>query len=460
MKNILHDINFFKTLLEALPNPIFYKDAEGVYKFCNTAFANYLGLEIDEIVDKTVFDIAPYELAKVYAEADRKMIENLQYQVYESRVKYADNTYHDVIFSKAAHIDDTGKVLGLVGIIQDISEKKAMEREVQMHYQLKDVFLKLNHDIILFSDEKSLLDALLIQVMSIFSACDQASVLEISDNEYLTVLAYSGYREEDMANFILPLDKSFMWQDVTGNIQSAHIVNNIKEYVSQGIQDVAIPLSGKPVQSSLIVPIWINEKLKWIFSLDSSDDQVYTEIDRKVADFIRDELPIVYRIFELYLKTLEMSRFDTLTGLINRRYFDEKHIEIHQHSDETLEPYTIGMFDLDGLKHVNDLYGHAAGDAYLIAFSEFISHADIGAELIARVGGDEFVGIFENCDPETLQLKLLEVRKAFETFAITSAPHKYYGSFSFGLATYTSDSKDRTKLFQIADLRMYKDKKR
>ena len=124
MKNIIHDINFFKTLLEALPNPIFYKDAEGVYRFCNTAFANYLGLEIDEIVDKTVFDIAPLELAQIYADADRKMMENKQYQVYESRVKYADNTYHDVIFSKAAHIDDDGHVMGLVGIIQDVSEKK------------------------------------------------------------------------------------------------------------------------------------------------------------------------------------------------------------------------------------------------------------------------------------------------------------------------------------------------
>ncbi len=460
MKNIIHDINFFKTLLEALPNPIFYKDAEGVYRFCNTAFANYLGLEIDEIVDKTVFDIAPLELAQIYADADRKMMENKQYQVYESRVKYADNTYHDVIFSKAAHIDDDGHVMGLVGIIQDVSEKKAVEREVQMHYQLKDVFLKINHDIILFSDEKSLLDALLVQVMSIFSACDQASVLEISDNAYLTVLAYSGYREEDMANFILPLDKSFMWQDVTGKIQTSHIINNIKEYVSQGIQDVAIPLSGRPVQSSLIVPVWINEKLKWIFSLDSSDNQVYSETDRKVADFIREELPIVYRIFELYLKTLEMSRYDTLTGLINRRYFDEKHIEIHRNSDETLEPYTIVMFDLDGLKHVNDLYGHAAGDAYLIAFSDYIRSADIGAEFIARVGGDEFVGIFVNSDVDKLLLKLSEVRKAFETLSITSAPHKYYGSFSFGLATYTSDSKDRSKLFQIADMRMYKDKKR
>jgi len=460
MNALIQNLNFFRTLLEALPNPIFYKDADGIYRFCNSAFANFLGLDIENIVGKTVYDIAPLELAKVYDEADQELLRSLRYQVYESRVKYADGSYHDVTFSKAAHIDEHGKAVGLVGILEDISVKKEMAREVQMHYQLKDIFLKLNHDIMTFTDEKQLLDALLLQVMSLYNACDQASVLEISDNEHLTVLAYSGYHDEDMANFVLPLDKSFMWQDVTGNIHSAHVVNNIKEYIAQGIQDVALPLSGRPIQSSLIVPVWIDEKLKWIFSLDSSDDFIFTETDRKVADFIREELPLVYRIFELYLKTLEMSRYDALTGLINRRYFDEKHIEYHQLAQREHAEYIIVIFDLDGLKQINDLYGHPAGDAYLIAFSDFIRDAKLGTGCLARVGGDEFVGLFVDLDNRVLELKLAEARKKFQTTNISSKPHNFYGSFSFGSATYPYDSDDRSKLFQIADLRMYKDKRR
>ncbi len=95
-----------------------------MYRFCNEAFLDYLGLAKDEIISKSVYDVAPKDLADIYFKADQDLMNSKGKQVYEASVKYADGTIHDVIFSKAAHLDDDNNPLGLVGVMQDITEKK------------------------------------------------------------------------------------------------------------------------------------------------------------------------------------------------------------------------------------------------------------------------------------------------------------------------------------------------
>lgn len=459
-RNYFQNFDFFKALLEALPNPIFYKDRAGYYRFCNVAFLNFTGLKLEAIIDKTVFDIAPPELAKVYDDADQSVYDEAFVQVYEARILHADGTLHDVIFSKAVHFDQNDEPLGIVGIIQDVTEKKEALREVEMLHKLKDVFLYLNQAMISYENEHELLNALLRQVQSIFVKCTQATVLELSHNDILTVLAHVGFYDSDMSDFQIPLSESFILKDFNDEFLSAHIVNDIVAFTNQGHKEVALPLSNKPVQSSLVVPIWINDKLKWIFSLDSSENNIYNETDRKVADYIREQLPLLYRIYELYLRILRLSQFDELTKLINRRHFDTLHENLFKQSMLENKQYALVLFDLDGLKHVNDLYGHQAGDAYLIAFSNWLKSAPIEGECYARLGGDEFVGLFPNVPADLLTLKLNDLRKSFEKIAIVDIPHVYYGSFSFGVSSYPDDTDNRSKLFQIADVRMYKDKKR
>ncbi len=456
----IKNFDFFKALLEALPNPIFYKDRSGYYRFCNSAFIKFLGLEMSEIIDKNVYEIAPPELAEIYDKADQEVYNQDNVQIYESKIKHADGTLHDVIFSKAVHFDQHHEAIGIVGIMQDVTEKKEAQREVDMLHKLKDAFLYLSQAMMQYESEQELLNALLIQVQSIFAKCTQATVLQSNNCDTLTVIAQIGYEDEDMLNFTIPLKESFILRDFEDKIIAAHIINNIIEFTNQGHKKVALPLSKIPVQSSLVVPIWINDDLKWIFALDSSENHAYTETDRNVADYIREQLPLVYRIHELYLKTLRLSRYDDLTKLINRQYFDTLHEDCYHKSMQEDTNYSLVLFDLDGLKHVNDLYGHQAGDAYLIAFANWLKAALIDGDCYARLGGDEFVGLFYNITTEELTEKIKSLRKTFEIIPIVELPHVYFGSFSFGVSNFPADSDNRSKLFQIADLRMYKDKRR
>jgi len=122
---------FLDYLLETIPSPVFYKDAEGRYTGCNSAFEKYIGLSKDDLIGKSVFDISPRDLAEVYHAKDKELFTKPGMQVYESQVRFADGTNHDVIFQKATLVDRSGKVQGLIGIILDITERKGIEHALQ-----------------------------------------------------------------------------------------------------------------------------------------------------------------------------------------------------------------------------------------------------------------------------------------------------------------------------------------
>ena len=128
-RKLLRDqLQFLQVLIDTIPTPIFYKDAEGKYLGCNKAFETYLGMSRAELVGKSVYDIAPPRLAYIYHRADMELLRTPTVQVYESSVVYADGSVHDVVFSKAVFFDADGKAGGLVGTFLDITERRLVER--------------------------------------------------------------------------------------------------------------------------------------------------------------------------------------------------------------------------------------------------------------------------------------------------------------------------------------------
>lgn len=125
-----NQLQFLQVLIDAIPAPIFYKDAEGIYSGCNRAFEAFLGKPREEIVGRSVYGVSPGPQARVYHEKDMELMHQRGHQVYESSVVYADGTLHDVIFNKAAYETKDGQLGGLIGVILDITERKALEREL------------------------------------------------------------------------------------------------------------------------------------------------------------------------------------------------------------------------------------------------------------------------------------------------------------------------------------------
>ena len=118
--------------VDTMPVPVFIKDRERRYIACNKAFEHYIGLPAGEIIGKTVYDIAPEEMAAIYEKADIAHLEKGGTDTYETRVRYADGSVHDVVFHKAVFLDASGEADGIVGVMLDISERKALERRLEV----------------------------------------------------------------------------------------------------------------------------------------------------------------------------------------------------------------------------------------------------------------------------------------------------------------------------------------
>ncbi len=141
---------------------------------------------------------------------------------------------------------------------------------------------------------------------------------------------------------------------------------------------------------------------------------------------------------------------DTLTGIYNRQYALE-HLEsfIKRHAQ-----FTLCFIDLDDLKGVNDRYGHAAGDSYLMTVAQELAHDfPETSDLLARYGGDEILLIFPGADTSLVEGRICQVDKRLHELSF-SEDCPYPMSLSFGVVK-SGDAKDAESLLSLADEEMY-----
>ena len=123
---------FMQTLIESLPLPFFYKDCAGRYLGCNQAFERMLGKSRQEIIGKSVFDMAPPEIAQRYHDMDAALFEHPGMQTYDWVISRPEGVRH-VIFHKATFLHEDGSIAGLLGGITDVTELKQVQQELQSH---------------------------------------------------------------------------------------------------------------------------------------------------------------------------------------------------------------------------------------------------------------------------------------------------------------------------------------
>ncbi len=130
-RRLQEQLQFMQTLMQTIPMPVFYKDRSGRYQGCNKAFEEFLGITREQLIGKTVYDIAPTELADEYRRKDNELFANPGIQVYEHPIKRRDGSLRHVIFNKATFSEENGIVTGMLGVMHDITERKQAEAALQ-----------------------------------------------------------------------------------------------------------------------------------------------------------------------------------------------------------------------------------------------------------------------------------------------------------------------------------------
>lgn len=130
-RDLREQLHFRQVLIDSIPAPIFFKNTNGVFLGCNKAFESFSGLVQNEVIGKTMADLASNSISERFVEADKELFQHGGTQIYESSISFADGALHDVIFYKATFNNIDNTLGGLVGMILDITERKQTEEKLR-----------------------------------------------------------------------------------------------------------------------------------------------------------------------------------------------------------------------------------------------------------------------------------------------------------------------------------------
>lgn len=157
----------------------------------------------------------------------------------------------------------------------------------------------------------------------------------------------------------------------------------------------------------------------------------------------------------------EISMTDSLTGLYNINFYKNQIDVFFNMARRSGIVFSIAVIDINMFKLINDTYGHVAGDYVLTRLAEILKKTLRKSDIITRYGGDEFVVIFPDLNSSQMEIAVDKIKKAVASADFTDerSGKKIPVSVSVGSATWRRDIKDPTELFDIADNKMYRDKK-
>ena len=206
------------------------------------------------------------------------------------------------------------------------------------------------------------------------------------------------------------------------------------------------------IRSVVYLPLSVTDRNIGSLILASRKPNAYSGKQIRLLGKVVLQIAAPIENFQLYAKLEQRLRIDELTGLFNRRHFEERlKEEIEQHS-KYVGVFSLFMLDLDNFKTYNDLYGHPSGDKLLNQIGEIIKSCTRSIGQAFRYGGDEFIAILPQTTTENAYQVAEQVRgqiaEEMKRKAITV-------TCSIGLAGYPTDGVTSDQLINAADTALY-----
>lgn len=220
----------------------------------------------------------------------------------------------------------------------------------------------------------------------------------------------------------------------------------------------ALDASGpnREIKVSIVAPVMLDGEPVAVFNLDNLEDATaFDEESLSMAMDYAQHIAVLLQRFRFEEALWQQANLDKLTGLPNRRSFDELLQSVLQESDATGVPAAVFFIDLDQFKAVNDVHGHAFGDQLVRAVTHRLSSLLPESATLARWGGDELVAIM----PDARSFELVEetarrlVKAGSEGYAVEDLD--LHVTLSIGVALYPEAGTTAQNLLQNADAALY-----
>ena len=390
-----------------LPALVFNADADLRYQFANARYLPMAGLDPKTMIGERMQDVLGTEAFGVIAEHIAAALRGERVR-YERHGHGVDREHHELVEYVPERRPD-GSVAGLYGMVMDITERHQAQAQL---------------------------------------AASEARLRTITDN----VPALITYVDTDLRfQFCNPVFEA--WTGIP-----------VADALGRRMQDVLPPkvmalrqrqieraLRGETVQFETVALLGQGPRHFQVNYLPHRDEQ-----DRVIGVYSLTNDISAQKELERKLQTL--ARVDALTGLANRRQFEERFSEAMSRCRRSGRPMALMFMDIDKFKGINDTLGHAGGDEVLKTFARRLSASVRKTDTVARLAGDEFVVILEGLntvdEPHFLARKILAAIAAEQQVL----GHSLSVTTSIGISFYEGDDSTEGALMALADKALYEAK--
>ena len=239
-------------------------------------------------------------------------------------------------------------------------------------------------------------------------------------------------------------------------IQTPDIGGTLKS-VAPDVSDKIIEeiVEGSPSKSIINVPLFTrNKHYGWFNVFSSRKDLTTGETD--FLTIFAQQIEMAITIADLFEEVKAQAVTDGLTGLYNRRYFEEYLKKEVTRANRQQQAFSIIGLDLDHLKQINDKYGHAFGDLAIKTVADVLKKNARSIDTAARMGGEEFNVILPGVDSKGAMIAAERIRKTLEAVKLDTIDHV---TASIGVATYLEHSDNIEDIMELTDQAMYQSKR-
>jgi len=396
-----------ETFIDADSSFVFLKDEYLKYVFVNKALKEFFQLSYDDIIGHDDFELAEEAFAKMCTNADLDILD--QHRLITTTTTWNNRFFRTTKFP----VRMLNNTFGVGAYITDITEEYELERSREriletLAYERNKYLQTLMSigDGVMVIDRNENIE-ILNMVACRLTGWQLDEAIGINYKEVFNLShEQKGFTVDD------PIEKVFMTSKIheLGN----HAILTSKNGTKYHLEDSAAPIMDDKGSLAGVVLVF-----------------------RDVTEKKEQRKKIEY-----------MSFHDSLTGLYNRRFFEE---ELRRIDTESNLPISIIMGDVNSLKLTNDIFGHAFGDILLERITEVMQGACRSDDIIARWGGDEFVLLLPRTSSEEAERIAGRIKKDVSEQRIRAVK----GSISLGYDTKTHPTEDIVRVLSSAEAKMY-----
>lgn len=203
-----------------------------------------------------------------------------------------------------------------------------------------------------------------------------------------------------------------------------------------------------------VVPLF-NGKEDFGCVIVSSDRDGITDTETNFLALFANQIELAITVAGLFEEVKKQAITDPLTGIYNRRYFEENIMKEAERSLRLKQPFSLISMDLDYLKKINDTYGHQYGDLAIKTIANVLKREARSIDIPARIGGEEFNLLLPGVDSRGAVIAAERIRKSIENQVLDTIGGI---TASVGVATFLEHSDRIDELMELADQAMYKAK--